>query len=129
MGTVIIVMGGSKKKIQRAFKQPHSAYRSMRIAKEGAMKSPNGGLRRWINEDWRNLTPYAFGVTTLAGTPECGDGRKNPVVRGVRQKSVCRPMRRVSRNTPVLAKTFSRSQVRKAVAKKNRGERIVWVEL
>jgi hypothetical protein len=110
-------------------KQRHSAYRSMRIAKEGKMKSPNGGLRRWIQEDWRNLTPYAFGVTTLQGTPECGDGHQNPVVRGVRQKSVCRPMRRVSRRTPVLAKNYSRSQVRKAVTKKNRGERVVWAEL
>ena len=110
-------------------KQKHSAYRSMRIAKEGKMQSRNGGLRRWIDEDWRNLTPYAFGVTGFADTPECGDSRKNPVIRGVRQKSVCRPMRRVSKNTPVLAKNYSRKQIRKAVGKKNRGERILWGEL
>jgi len=103
-----------------------SAYRSMNLAKQGKTNPQNkGGLRRWINEDWRNLTPYAYNITTLSGSPACGDSSKNP--RG--QKSVCRPMKAVSSNTPTLASTYTKKQIRKAVALKNKGQVIMWEKL
>ena len=84
-----------------------------------------GGLRRWINEDWRNLTPYAFNVVSLKGSPKCGDSSMNPK----NMKSVCRPLKQVSASTPTLATSFTKTQIRKAVALKNRGQRIVWSSL
>jgi hypothetical protein len=103
-----------------------SAYRSMNLAKRGKTNPQNvGGLRRWINEDWRNLTPYAFNITTLEGSPACGDSSKNP--RG--QKSVCRPLKAVSDKTPTLATAFTKQQIRKAVRLKNMGKVILWERL
>lgn len=103
-----------------------SAYRSMSLAKQGKTDPKNkGGLKRWIEEKWINLTPYAFNITSLKDSPACGDSSKNP--RG--QKSVCRPMRTISRQTPTLATTYSKQQIRKAVALKNAGKRIDWSKL
>ena len=99
-----------------------SAYRSMVLAKEGKTKERDGNLKRWINEDWRNLTPYAFGITSLNKAPKCGDSSKNP--RG--QKSVCRPMKTVSKSTPVLATAYTKAQIKKAVSMKNEGKTIRW---
>jgi len=94
----------------------------MVLAKEGKTKERDGNLKRWINEDWRNLTPYAFGITSLNKAPKCGDSSKNP--RG--QKSVCRPMKTVSKSTPVLATAYTKAQIKKAVSMKNEGKTIRW---
>ena len=102
----------------------HSAYRSMQLAKEGKTKNKDGNLKRWIQEDWRNLTPYAEGLTTLDETPECG--KPHPQQKG---KSVCRPMKKVNEQTPNLASTYSKEQIKKAVELKNKGLTIKWSEL
>lgn len=102
----------------------HSAYRSMQLAKEGKTKNKDGNLKRWIQEDWRNLTPYAEGLTSLDETPECG--KPHPEQKG---KSVCRPMKKVNEQTPNLASTYSKEQIKKAVELKNKGETIKWDDL
>lgn len=100
-----------------------SAYRSMSLAKQGKTDPKNkGGLKRWIEERWVNLTPYAFNVVSLKDSPACGDSSKNPAG----QKSVCRPMRRMTKNTPSLASSFTKEQVKRAVRLKNAGKRINW---
>jgi len=102
----------------------HSAYRSMKLAKEGKTKTRDGNLKRWINEEWRNLTPYAEGLTTLGGTPECG--KPHPEQKG---KSICRPMKKVNDKTPNLASSYSKEQLKKAVQVKNQGKTIKWDSL
>jgi len=72
-------------------KMKHSAYRSMWLGRENKNKTDNGGLRKWINEDWRNLTPYALGLTTLKNTPKCGT--KHPQQGS--NPSVCRPLKEI----------------------------------
>ena len=107
-----------------------SAYRSMSLARQGKTDPKNkGGLKRWIEERWINLTPYAFNVVSLKESPKCGDSSLNPVIGGVRQKSVCRPMRTVSRQTPTLASAYTKKQIRRAIEMKNKGERINWAGL
>ena len=77
----------------------HSAYRSMKLAKEGKTEKRDGNLRRWIDEDWRNLTPYAEGlVNSINDTEECGKRHKEQ-----KGKSVCRPMKKVNKDTPKTA--------------------------
>ena len=102
-----------------------SAYRSMSLAKEGKTKERDGNLKRWINEKWVNLTPVALGIVSLRNAPACGDSSKNP--RG--QKSVCRPTVKVSKQTPVLAQTYTKKQIKKAIDIKNNGGRIIWSKL
>ena len=102
-----------------------SAYRSMALARMGKTKKRDGNLRDWINERWINLTPYAFNKVTLKGSPECGDSSKNP--KG--QKSVCRPLKKIDKDTPTLASNYSKQQIRKAVSLKNQGKRIIWETL
>jgi len=102
----------------------HSAYRSMQLAKEGRTKARDGNLRRWIQEDWRNLTPYSEGLTSLKDTPECG--KPHPEQKG---KSVCRPMKKINEQTPELASSYTKNQIKKAVQIKNKGETIKWSNL
>ena len=97
----------------------------MQIAKEGKTKKKDGNLKRWINEDWRNLTPYAEGlVKSINETPECG--KPHPKQKG---KSICRPYKKVSQSTPTLATNYSKEELKKAVEIKNRGETINWNKL
>ena len=97
----------------------------MQIAKEGKTKKKDGNLKRWINEDWRNLTPYVEGlVKSINETPECG--KPHPKQKG---KSICRPNKKVSQSTPTLATNYSKEELKKAVEIKNRGETINWNEL
>ena len=96
----------------------------MQLAKEGRTKARDGNLRRWIQEDWRNLTPVAEGLTSLKDAPECG--KPHPKQKG---KSICRPTKKVSHQTPELASKYTRSQLNKAVELKNKNHRINWSSL
>jgi len=103
----------------------YSAYRSMKLAKEGKTKKKDGNLKRWIDEDWRNLTPYSEGlINTISESPECG--KPHPKQRG---KSICRPLKKVSQATPETAENYSKEELKKAVKIKNRGETIKWSTL
>ena len=102
-----------------------SAYRSMHIARQGKTKKHDGNLKRWINEDWRNLTPYAENlVKTIEESPECG--KPHPKQKG---KSVCRPLKKINDSTPDIASSYTKQQIRKAVAIKNKGQYINWSKL
>ena len=102
-----------------------SAYRSMSLAKQGKTKEKDGNLKRWIDERWKNITPYALGVVSLRNAPECGNSKLNP--KG--QKSVCRPTVKVNRQTPTLAQEYTKTQIKKAIDLKNKGKRIIWSKL
>lgn len=117
-------IGQIKKEVNESGGMKHSAYRSMQLAKQGKTKKRDGNLRKWIDEDWRNLTPYAEGLTSLNETPECG--KPHPDQKG---KSVCRPMKKINKSTPEIASTYSKDQIKKAVQSKNKGETIKWSKL
>lgn len=103
----------------------HSAYRSMQLAKENKTKKKDGNLRKWINEDWRNLTPYAENIVkSLKDTPECG--KPHPKQKG---KTICRPLKRLDEKTPKLASSYSKKQLKEAINLKNQGKRITWSKL
>lgn len=97
----------------------HSAYRSAFIAKtyrdlHGRTKATRKhGLRKWINEEWKNLTPYVEGLASSRTAYKCGERAKNQ-----KGRSICRPKKDVNK--------YTRRQLRKAVAIKNRGKTINW---
>lgn len=98
-----------------------SAYKSMFILEEykrmgGRVdeSKSNHGLRRWIDEDWRNLTPFGMGLTSREDTPKCG--QRHPLQGKL--PSVCRPYH--------MIKTYSKLQVQKAIRIKEKGGVISW---
>ena len=110
----------------------HSAYRSMMIVKkykdlggkidESKSKS---GLTRWKLEKWKNLSPVALGLTTITNAPKCGV--KHP--KQGNNKSICRPTVKKGKDTPKLAKSYTKAEIKKAQKLKNLGLRIDWSEL
>ena len=107
-----------------AAKMKPSAYRSMALAKEGKTKTQNGELRRWISERWANLTPIMLGET---GFYECGE--QSELQRKSGLPSVCRPTVKVSEKTAKLAQNYTKAQIKKAVAEKQKGKVISWSKL
>jgi len=121
----------AKKEIMAKYKK-HSAYRSMMIVKKykelgGKVdeSKAKGGTNRWLKEKWKNLTPVALGVTSIANAPKCGV--KHP--KQGNNKSICRPTVKKGKNTPKLAQTYSKAEIKKAQKLKNLGVRIKWSEL
>jgi hypothetical protein len=121
----------AKKEVDRTHKK-HSIYRSMDLLKTYkkmggriSEKKSKKGTTKWLKEDWRNLTPYVTGkIDSIKNTPKCG-------VKGKDQKfpSICRPFIRVNETTPDLAKSYTRSQLKKALQQKKKGQIINWEKL
>lgn len=104
----------------------HSAYRSMQLAKQGKTKKKDGKLRRWVKEEWINLSPYLRDIIkNISDSPACGDSSKNK--KG--DKSICRPLKKVSNKTPKLATEYTKKEIKKALNIKNQGKRIEWNKL
>ena len=105
-------------------KMKPSAYRSMQLAKEGKTKESDGDLKRWVNEKWRNLTPKVLGDTKFYA---CGTKSPEQIKKGL--PSICRPTVKVNSNTPILAQSYTKQQIKKAVNIKAKGGRINWDKL
>lgn len=118
-----------KKEADKKFKN-NSAYKSMFINKEylkagGKIKSDGKNkLNNWREEKWVNLTPYVEGLTKNLKEFECGE--KADKQKG---KSICRPSVKINKDTPKLAQSFSKEQLKKALDIKNKNKRIMWEKL
>lgn len=111
----------------------HSAYRSMLLNKKykekgGKYKDINNEKKEtsiWLKEKWINLTPYSEGlIKSLKDSPVCG--KKHPKQKG---PSVCRPSIKVNEKTPLLASSFNKKQIQKAVNIKKENKYINWNKL
>jgi len=113
--------------------EKHSAYKSMYLVEEyerlGGKKNTKlkkSGTATWTKESWVNLTPIAMGIETkIKNLTACGT--KHP-----KQKTnptICRPTKKVNKNTTSLAQSFTKSQIKKALEIKKKGLRINWKEL
>ena len=110
------------KEVNKQFKGRHGAYRSLAVLKRykalnGRIdeSKSSGGLRNWLSEQWKNLTPFSEG---LAGKFDYPCGKKHPEQKG---KSVCRKKADI--------KKYSKKQIQKAVQIKNKGGTISWSTL
>lgn len=110
------------KKIVYKEHDKHSAYRSMAVMKQykemgGKLKGKDtkGGTQKWLQEKWKNLTPYVEG---LAKKTEYVCGQKHPQQKG---ESICRPLKEI--------KMFDDKQLKKAYDMKQKGLRIDWKKL
>jgi len=112
----------------------NSAYKSMYMAEQyerlggrinQKLKSKSK-LKTWKEESWVNLSPIALGLETdIKKLPKCGikhpKQKKNP--------TICRPTKKVNKDTTSLAQSFSKSQIKKAFQIKKQKKRINWNEL
>jgi len=115
----------SKAEIEAVKKMKPSAYRSMLMGKLGMTeKTPKKtkDLLRWNKlEDWLNLNA----LIDVSKELPCGQKYK-----GQKDKTVCRPKKKINKNTPEpLAYDLTEKQIKEAIKKKNRGERINWKEI
>jgi len=110
------------KKIADDKYKKHSAYKSAFIVKTykdlgGRIdeSKSKGGLKRWVNEGWKNLTPFAEGVSNKT---KYACGEKAP-----KQKlpSVCRPLKDINK--------YNKEQIKKATLLKKQGKTINWSKL
>lgn len=111
----------------------HSAYKSMYMMEQyeklGGRINKNlkkSGTDKWLKEKWKNLSPIAMGIeSNIKNLTACGEKhpkqKKNP--------TICRPTKKVNKDTPKLAQSFSKSQIKKALEIKKKGNRINWNKL
>ena len=118
-----------KKKANKIF-EGNSAYKSMYINKEyikagGKVKSDKkDNLDIWRKEKWVNISPYVEGLTNNIKKFECGERADKQ-----KGKSICRPSVKVNKNTPKLAQSFSKKELKKAYDIKQKNKRIQWATL
>ena len=119
-----------KNEADKKFKS-NSAYKSMWINKEyikrgGKVKSDKkDNLKRWREENWKNLSGVALGKTHLKNAPPCGVKDKNQG----KNPTICRPTKKINKDTTSLAREFNQKQLKKALDIKKKGKRINWGDL
>jgi hypothetical protein len=112
----------------------NSAYKSMYMIEQyeklgGRINQKlknKSGTATWLKEKWVNLTPIALNLETdIKKLTVCG--KKHPKQKS--NPSICRPTKKVNKDTSSLAQSFSKSQIKKAFEIKKKGKRINWNEL
>lgn len=117
----------NKEQLEKSLGIPKpSAYRSMKLSSLGLSqpsKQTEENLKRWKSEKWINLTS----LLTDKKLEPCGNKGKNQ--KKLNLPSVCRPTIKISEETPRLAESFSKAQIKKAIELKKQGKRILWNKL
>jgi len=121
------------KKITDEKYKKNSAYKSMFLVEEyerlGGKINKNlkkSGTATWLKEKWVNLSPIAMGLETdIKKLTVCG--KKHPKQKS--EPTICRPTKKINKNTTSLAQSFSKSQIKKAFEIKKQKKRINWNEL
>lgn len=120
----------AKKKADAKYDK-NSAYKSMYLVETyeklgGKIKSDRkSSLKNWRDEKWLNLTGVALGKTDLKNAPTCGVRDKNQG----KNPTICRPSKRLNKQTVKLAQDYTNKQLKKALSIKKQGKRINWNKL
>jgi len=120
----------AKKLADEKYKR-NSAYKSMFIMQTyeelggKVISDKKSKLNNWLKENWKNLTGVALGKTKLKDAPVCGNKDKNQG----KNKTICRPTKKINNKTTSLASEFTQKQLKKALKIKNEGKRIDWSKL
>lgn len=107
-------------KAKKIYKKWPSAYASAWVAKEyknqggtyTGRKNPKSGITRWLNEEWIN-------VCKLPKKVPCG--RSKLSAKNWKKKyPYCRPSKKITSKTPVLASKLKKSQIDKLCKRKRK---------
>lgn len=102
-----------KRSADAKFSAPTSAYKSAWIVREykkrggtyaGKQPGKSAGLKRWFREKWVNVSKK--------DRPACGRTSARSAY------PLCRPTKRVTKNTPATVRELSASRIQKALRKK-----------
>jgi hypothetical protein len=115
----------------KKFKTPSGIYRSSWIVREykkrhgkykSTKKSTNkSGLKRWFAEQWINLSRPIYSKQrkgSIIGYHKCG--RKKATYQKGDKYPVCRPSKRITKNTPITYKELSSKTIKKAIKMKKK---------
>lgn len=104
-------------------KKKPSAYRSMLLSKYGySKKTNNNKLKNWRDEKWINMNAYIKKGIIIP----CGQKYKN---QPKEEPSLCRPFKKVNKDTPTTADNYNKKQFERALRIKKKGEYIQWDKL
>jgi hypothetical protein len=120
----------SLEKANKVFGPKSSAYRSAYIVKTykelggkiDSTKPPY--LERWFKEKWIQVIPYLESGKIV----DCGNKTKSP-------GKACRPLKRISKNTPITIKELEQLHSKKDLIKtakikdKSPNKRVIWKTL
>ena len=112
------VLNEAKKKFKRFPSLYASSWISSEYIKRGGKynkpksKNSNSGQSRWYKEKWIQIIPYLKDKKKI----ECGSRTKDP--------KACRPLKRITKDTPPtiseIVKKYGKEKVLKLARKKNR---------
>jgi hypothetical protein len=119
-----------KAEADRKFKEKTSAYKSLYIVRrykelggkydsKSKPKKTGSNLRRWLKEKWVRISPKT-------GKPMRRNGKLVPCGRSEKEqktgikKGLCRPYKRISKNTPKTAEQIGTKEMKKRVSLKKR---------
>jgi hypothetical protein len=108
-----------KEEAKRKFKRWPSAYGSMWLSKEYSKRGGKyttrknkGKTTRWLMEEWIQIVPYYESNKKIP----CGKNNKD--------KKACRPLKRVSKDTPItigeIKEKYGKEKVLELAKKKNK---------
>ena len=113
-----------KKEANKQFKSPSGIYRSSWIVREylrrggkyAGKKDENSGLSRWFKEKWVDLNRPIQGTSQYENC-----GRDNV---DIGKYPLCRPSKRITKDTPKTYKELSQKSIRKAKREKKSADSI-----
>lgn len=115
-----------KREADKKFLAPTSIYKSAWITREykkrGGLykedrRNPNQGLLRWFHEKWVNLNkPIKDKTGKIIDYEECG--RDKATTKGT--YPLCRPLHRITKNTPKTVSEIPSSAIEKAKREKQK---------
>jgi hypothetical protein len=115
----------AKRDADKKFKEKTSAYKSMYIVKQ--YKKYNGkflsskenkkGLTRWLNEKWIRVDPKTGKPMKKNGKlVDCG--RSKTEVNKKIKKGMCRPYKKITKDTPKTVKELGKKEVKRRLTLK-----------
>ena len=117
----------AKRDADKKFKEKTSAYKSMYIVKQYkkyngkflSSKEVKNGLIRWLNEKWIRVDPKTGKPMRKNGKlVDCGRSKKE-VDKKVK-KGMCRPYKRITKDTPKTVKELGKKEVKRRLKLKSK---------
>ena len=117
----------AKRDADKKFKEKTSAYKSMYIVSQYkkyngkflSSKEKKKGLTRWLNEKWIRVDPKTGKPMRKNGKlVDCGRSKseKNNKIK----KGMCRPYKRITKDTPKTVKELGKKEIKRRLKKKKK---------
>ena len=117
----------AKRNADKKFKEKTSAYKSMYIVKQYkkyngkflSTKEVKNGLIRWLNEKWIRVDPKTGKPMRKNGKlVDCG--RSKTEVNKKIKKGMCRPYKRITKDTPKTVKELGKKEIKRRLKLKSK---------